>query len=219
MPSELAAPTMSGHSNVLEELTHVGRLLYQRAWVLGTSGNFSAVLSRDPLVLAITASGIHKGDLTAGDFVTVDSNGTPKESTKPPSAETAVHITIIQETAARAVLHTHSVWSALLTDSLGDADGLLIEGFEMLKGLSGVPTHNHREWLPILENSQDYGILSHEIKDVLRKNPHVHGILLRRHGLYTWGADVAEARRHVEIFEYLLEVQGRKQLARGIAGG
>jgi methylthioribulose-1-phosphate dehydratase len=186
------------NSKVIEELATTGRLFYQRAWVLGTSGNFSAVVSVDPLALAITASGIHKGELTADDFLTVDSNGIPRESTKAPSAETALHLTIVRETGARAVLHTHSVWSALLTD-LEDADGISIEGFEMLKGLSGVHTHEHREWLPILENSQDYGALSGQLKVVLKNDPDIHAILLRRHGLYTWGRDVPEARRHVEV--------------------
>ena len=35
------------------------------------------------------------------------------------------------------------------------AGGLAIEGYEMLKGLDGVPTHEHREWLPIVDNDQD----------------------------------------------------------------
>jgi methylthioribulose-1-phosphate dehydratase len=34
-------------------------------------------------------------------------------------------------------------------------------------------------------------------------------LLLRGHGLYTWGSDLAEAKRHVEILEFLLEVVGR----------
>jgi len=37
----------------------------------------------------------------------------------------------------------------------------------------------------------------------------VHGFLLRRHGLYTWGEDLAQAKRHLEILEFLLEVIGR----------
>jgi methylthioribulose-1-phosphate dehydratase len=43
----------------------------------------------------------------------------------------------------------------------------------------------------------------------LRTRPDVHGFLVLRHGLYTWGRSVAEARRHVEIFEFLLEVLWR----------
>jgi methylthioribulose-1-phosphate dehydratase len=32
---------------------------------------------------------------------------------------------------------------------------------------------------------------------------------VQQHGLYTWGRDLNEARRHVEILEFLLEVTGR----------
>ncbi len=41
-------------------------------------------------------------------------------------------------------------------------------------------------------------------------DPLRHGFLIRRHGLYTWGRDVHEARRHVEIYEFLFEVLGRR---------
>ena len=80
----------------------------------------------------------------------------------------------------------------------------------MLKGLDGVTTHEHREWLPILENDQDMARLRRAVAAVARAtHPDAHGFLLRRHGLYTWGRDLAEAERHVEILEFLLEVIGR----------
>ena len=44
---------------------------------------------------------------------------------------------------------------------------------------------------------------------MLGQHPEAHGFLLRRHGLYTWGEDVAQAKRHLEIVEFLLEVVGR----------
>jgi methylthioribulose-1-phosphate dehydratase len=80
----------------------------------------------------------------------------------------------------------------------------------MLKGLEGVKTHNHSEWLPILENSQDIPALAGNVETVLRRYSESHGFLLRAHGLYTWGEDVAQARRHVEILEFLLEVLARR---------
>src|SRR5207247_10533029 len=76
----------------------------------------------------------------------------------------------------------------------------------------GVSTHEHREWLPILENSQDMEELAGETKRMLGHNPQVHGFLIRRHGMYTWGKDLAEAGRHVEILEFLLESVGRRQM-------
>jgi methylthioribulose-1-phosphate dehydratase len=120
-------------------------------------------------------------------------------------------LAIVRVRGARAVLHTHSVWSTILSEAGASAGGVGIAGYEMLKGLAGVKTHEHREWLPIIENSQDMPALALAVEQALRQHPLAHGFLLRGHGLYTWGRDLAEARRHVEILEFLLEVIGRTQ--------
>lgn len=191
-------------------LAGIGRIFYEKNWVLGTSGNFSAVVSRDPFVLMITASGVNKGELSSRDFLCLNADNGLIAGSGKPSAETSIHKAIIQERGAGAILHTHSVWATLLSDLYGPAGGFLIEGYEMLKGLSGVQTHEHREWLPILANSQDYVVLSGQVVGLLRSRPEIHGILLQGHGLYTWGAHIQEARRHVEILEFLMAVSGTK---------
>jgi methylthioribulose-1-phosphate dehydratase len=196
-------------SKLAVSLAEIARGFYSRGWNLGTSGNFSAVLQEEPLRLAITASGLDKGALTENDFLQIDESGNVLEGNGRPSAETSLHLSIVRRRKANAVLHTHSVWSAIISEAYGDAGGLTIEGFEMLKGLEGIRTHEEKEWLPILENSQDYDTLSRRVEEVLGENPNAHGFLLRRHGLYTWGVDLAAAKRHVEIFEFLLEVMGR----------
>ena len=89
------------------------------------------------------------------------------------------------------------------------AAGIAIEGYEMLKGLEGVPTHAHREWIPILENDQDMIRLSGRVRRLLAEHPACHAFLLHRHGLYTWGQTLEQAVRHVEIVEFLLEAVGR----------
>lgn len=196
-------------SRIAEELACVGRGFYERGWVLGTSGNFSAVLGRDPLRLAITSSSVDKGALAAEHILQVDSEGSVLEGTGRPSAETLLHLAVVRLRGAGAVLHTHSVWSNILSDAYSTDGGLSIEGYEMLKGLEGISTHEHREWIPIIENSQDMSGLAGAVEETLKQHPHSHGFLLRRHGLYTWGKDLAEAKRHVEILEFLLEVLGR----------
>ena len=45
-------------------LAETGRNLHGRGWALGTSGNFSAVLTPDPLRLLISRSGVDKGEIT-----------------------------------------------------------------------------------------------------------------------------------------------------------
>jgi methylthioribulose-1-phosphate dehydratase len=187
------------------ELANVGSGFYGRGWVLGTSGNFSAVFWSDPLRLVITSSGVDKGNLSAEHFLEIDETGDVVRGNYKPSAEMLLHLQIVRARGAGAVLHTHSVWSTVLSDVCAPDGGLAIEGYEMLKGLSGVQTHEHREWLPLIENSQSMVSLAETVSNVLEQHPVAHGFLLKRHGLYTWGADVAEAKRHVEILEFLME--------------
>lgn len=186
-------------------MAEVGREFHVRGWVLGTSGNFSAVLHREPLWLAITSTGSDKGHLSVGQILELDETLTVFRGEGRPSAETALHLAIVRGRQAGAVLHTHSVWSTVLSGWQASKGGVAIEGYEMLKGLEGIHTHKHREWLPIVENSQDMHELAQGISQTLEENPSAHGFLLRGHGLYTWGADLAEAKRHVEIFEFLME--------------
>lgn len=201
-------------------LSDAGRSFYARGWALGTSGNFSAVLSREPLCLVITPSGADKGALRPEHFLAIEGAAGVLRGRGKPSAEALLHLAIAQHTGAGAVLHTHSVWSTSLSQQFATDGGVGIEDYEMLKGLSGVATHQHREWLPILENSQDMAALAREVERTLARYPDSHGFLLRGHGLYTWGSDVAEARRHVEILEFLLEVVGRtRAAASGAAAG
>jgi len=103
----------------------------------------------------------------------------------------------------------------MVSEVYADAGGLWIEGYEMLKGLEGVESHSHREWLPILENDQDMTRLAAVVEARLAQYPNVHGFLLRRHGLYTWGEGLEQAKRHLEILEFLLEVVGRTSTVSG----
>ena len=220
-----------------EQLVRAGRRFDHRGWVLGTSGNFSAVIDRDPLRLAITSSGTFKGELGIDQILEMDERGATiehghsKARGAPPhslsrgdlrraraagaraSAEALLHLEIVRVRGAGAVLHTHSIWSTLLSERHAAARGFAIEGYEMLKGLEGVRTHEHREWLPIVENDQDMARLSGVVRGVLDEHPDAHGFLLRGHGLYTWGADLPQAVRHVEILEFLLEVVGEKLIS------
>ena len=215
-------------ADVASQLARIGRRLYARGWALGTSGNFSAVVSRTPLRLAITASSVQKRDLGAGhvlqcdehgavvgskagrpDFVGRASSGRRSLARRRPSAETLLHIEIARRRHAGAILHTHSVWTTVLSDLHAAEGGFAIEGYEMLKGLTGVTSHEHREWIPIIDNDQDMPRLARRVGDTLDALAGAHAFLLRRHGLYTWGDTLEEAERHVEILEFLFEALGR----------
>ena len=181
---------------------------------MGTSSNYSVVLGREPLELLVTASGKDKGRLEEADFVQVNADGAPTFDGQPKSsAETLLHVVLAQQPDVGAVLHTHSVWSTVLSQAHYEQGALEIRDFEMLKGLEGVQTHQHKEWVRIFDNTQDIPSLAKTVATELQE-PDTrlqHGFLIRQHGLYTWGRDLFEARRHLEVFEFLFECLVRQR--------
>jgi methylthioribulose-1-phosphate dehydratase len=191
-------------------LVAVARGFHARGWLLGTSGNLSAVVQREPLRLAMSPSGVDKGELRPEQLLSIDENAhIVSAHDGKPSDESLLHLRIVKDRGAAAVLHTHSVWNTILSDLFASEGGVTIEGYEMLKGLQGVHTHEHTEFLPIIENSQDMHALADRVSQTLDQHKEAHGLLLRRHGLYSWGQTLAEAKRHIEILEFLLETMGR----------
>lgn len=214
LPKSLVWRHPSSMSDNFQELASrlaaIAKGFHARGWLLGTSGNLSAVVQREPLRLAMSPSGVDKGELRPDQILTIDEHAriVNADSGKP-SDESLLHIRIAKERGAGAVLHTHSVWNTILSDLYASDGGVSIEGYEMLKGLQGVHTHQHSEWLPIIDNSQDMATLAESIAQTLNEHKNAHGFLLRRHGLYSWGETLAQAQRHVEILEFLLETMGR----------
>ena len=110
------------------------------------------------------------------------------------------------------MLHTHSVWGTLLSDIFASAGGFHVEGYEMLKGLTGVKTARTPRVRADLRQHAGHRRPGPPAEKRLLDPIHTltYGFLIRRHGLYTWGRDVDQARQHVEIFEFLFEVVGRR---------
>jgi methylthioribulose-1-phosphate dehydratase len=202
-------------TEIASSLAAVAKGFHARGWLLGTSGNLSAVVQREPLRLAMSPSGVDKGELKPEQLLAIDENARVVSGhSGKPSDETLLHLRIVKERGAGAVLHTHSVWNTILSDLHTAEGGVAIEGYEMLKGLQGVRTHDHSEWLPIVENSQDMPALAETIAQTLNEHKAAHGFLVKRHGLYSWGETLAQAKRHIEIFEFLLETMGRTMALR-----
>jgi methylthioribulose-1-phosphate dehydratase len=170
-------------------------------------------------------SGVDKGSVVAEALILVDGQGSVLQGDGRASAETKLHLEIVQCTGAGAVLHTHSQAGTLLSalhdpaasgrdapDPSGQ-QGVAYLGhrdLEMLKGLAGITTHDCVVNVPVLSNDQDLMRLSQRASPQLKEAP--QGILIAGHGLYAWGRDLNEAVRHLEIHEFLLEQQWRRLL-------
>ena len=90
------------------ELCRVGRSLYARGYVHGTTGNLSARLSDGFLVTATDAC---LGDLEPDALVKVDVSGTPVAGRLQPSKTLALHRAIYAAAPeAGCIVHTHSAY-------------------------------------------------------------------------------------------------------------
>lgn len=178
------------------------RQWHLRGWSQATSTNYSF---REPGATGffISRSGVDKSRFSPRDLMRVNAEGIPEDTEGRPSAETPIHAFLYEHAHINVVLHTHSVAATVL--SLRAGSGLYFEGLEMLKAIRGTMTHATGVMLPVFENTQDMQDLVRTLRG--RSITAGYGFLLAGHGLYAWGRDLQEAKRHVEAFEFLLECQ------------
>ena len=189
-----------------KQIVEAGRDFSQKGWTPATSSNFSMRLSAERI--AVTVSGRDKGLLTPDDVMVCDLHGKAVDTDARPSAETLLHCQIYARyPSVGAVLHTHSL-AQTLASRLWAADGFVpLAGYELLKAFSGYDTHDACMQLPVFQNSQDMGALAQLIAPHLNAPLATHGYLIDGHGIYTWGKDMLEARRHLDAFEFLLSCE------------
>lgn len=188
-----------------QQIVDAGRFLYGRGWSPATSSNYSTRLS--PSEALLTVSGKHKGQLGVDDVLATDLSGNSLEPGKKPSAETLLHTQLYRWRAEiGAVLHTHSV-NATVLSRLTTEDFIEFEDYELQKAFSGISTHESRVRVPIFDNDQDIARLAAKVQPWLDAHPDCVGYLIRGHGLYTWGAQMSDALRQIEAFEFLFECE------------
>lgn len=193
-----------------EALVDTIQQIHRRGWCEGTGGNFSLVMQASPCLLLMAPSGVDKGGVTTDMLIEVDAQGEVTMGDGRASAETRLHLDIVKRCRAGAVLHTHSTNATLLSRRHQNAGKIIFEGWEMLKGLAGITTHETSVELPVVANNQDMHHLSDSVQHLLPNA--AHGFLVAGHGLYAWGKNLKEAKRHLEILEFLLEVEWKQQI-------
>lgn len=188
---------------VATAIVAAGRRLDALGLVPATAGNFSIRL--DARHAAITASGCHKGFLTADDVLAVDLDGAVQGATRRrASAETLLHCGIYRRfPEAGAVLHGHSIANRVLSRAGGET--ITLAGYELLKAFPGLPTHEAEVALPVVPNDQDIARMQRGLDrlwDGLAAIP--PGYLIRGHGAYVWAPDMPTALARLEALEFML---------------
>lgn len=184
-------------------IADTGRELAALGWTPATSSNFSMRL--DAQHLAVTISGRDKGRLGGEDVMVVDLDGRAVATDARPSAETLLHTQIYRRfPQANAVLHTHSRAQTVASRFFAASGLIRFEGWELQKAISGYTTHESTLDLPVFPNAQDMNVLARQVDAWLDAGKPLSGYLIDGHGIYTWGRDMQETRRHLEAFEFLL---------------
>ncbi|PTU31686.1 methylthioribulose 1-phosphate dehydratase [Stenotrophobium rhamnosiphilum] len=186
-----------------QAMIEAGRMFHSRGWVPATGGNFSVKLSSDQVL--ITASGWHKGELAADGFLVAGLDGKPLDATRKASYETLLHMQLYQhDSKIGAALHTHSIANTVLSRRHSK---IRLAGYELLKLLPGINTHDAEVSVPVFANDQDIARLAAHVDEHMKQHPETPAYLIAGHGLYAWGANVAQARHRVEALEFMFECE------------
>ncbi|KZC20275.1 MULTISPECIES: methylthioribulose 1-phosphate dehydratase [Rhodanobacter] len=200
LPAAILASVFEQRADAIAE---AARELSAMGWTPATSSNFS--MRVDASHAAITISGRHKGKLGRDDIMLIDLDGEPVGTDARPSAETALHTQVYRRwPEMNVVLHTHSRTQSVAS-RLFAADGMVrLQGWELQKAISGCHTHESTLEIPVFPNTQHMPELVARVAAWLDAGKPLHAYLIDGHGIYTWGRDMAETRRHLEALEFLL---------------
>lgn len=179
-----------------ELLTEYGRRMSRAGLSVGTSGNLSIYVPEEGLI-AITPSGLDYEATTPADIVVMDLDAHVVEGERKPSSEWALHAKFYQRhPAARAVVHTHSMYCTTLA-----CLGKPLEAVHYAIGAAGaarVPVAPYR-----LFGSPELAEAAVEACGDGK------AVLLANHGLVAWEGSLPKAFSLSRDLEFTAELQWR----------
>ncbi len=194
----------------MKKLAQLVRVMNGQGHNPATSGNYSLRSKTSPEIALVSESGIDKSRFSEDNFLplfyqTRTMHESVAHSNRKSSDETDIHLSLYQITDANCVLHSHLLDSLLFADLFQGKEFAQIKGLELLKGFRNIKTHELEINIPIFDNTQDIAGLAEIIKPAILSQKNNYGLLLRGHGIYVWGHSVEEAKRHLEVFEYIFK--------------
>jgi L-fuculose-phosphate aldolase len=173
-------------------IVKVCRRLYEHGLVAGPDGNVSVRLENGSIL--VTPSGLSKCDVTVGDLIAVDLDGTVVAGTHAPSSELRMHLRIYQRRAdARAIVHAHPPV----------ATGFAVAGYsfmapvlpEVILQMGTVPLVRYATpgTDALADNFEPY-LADHD------------AFLMANHGATTIGATVEQAHQRMESLEHAAKI-------------
>jgi L-fuculose-phosphate aldolase len=160
--------------------------------VIGTAGNVSA---RDGDKIVITPSGRRFDAVRPEELCVVGLAGQPLDLPLRPSSEVPMHLAAYQQTAAGAVVHTHSMFATAVATSCPE-----LPAIHYTIGFLGGPVR--------VVPYATFG--TRELADGLRAAlADRHVALLQNHGAVAVGRDVEQAYERARLLEWLAQLYYR----------
>ncbi len=177
---------------VLSDVIHVGKRMYDRGYVASNDGNLSVRLSEDRLL--ITMTGVSKGFLDPDKFVVVDYDGAVISGSHEPSSEMKMHLMVYRERSdVHAVAHAHPPASTgFSVAGVNLPDNLLPE---VIVSLGHVPIapYGTPGTMELVESLREY------VREY-------DAVLLENHGALTLGPDIVAAYHKMETMEHCARI-------------
>lgn len=207
MGSDTNARYIPDEADARKNIVELCKLLYDQGFMAGTAGGMSV---KDGGVIYITPSGVQKERMRANDMTMFDTEKQqyierPDQIYKP-SACVPLFKALHQHVDAGACIHTHSINAVLIT--LLFKEEFRISNIENIKAIPkytepGNLKNTDTVRIPIIDNRHHEEELEETLIETLRKNPGAPAILVRRHGVFTWGSNVWKAKVIHEALDYL----------------
>lgn len=194
--------------SALHALCEAGAEYYRRGWMLATAGNLSVRDAVHAERYWVTASGGHKGRLRAPeDFIRFELGmRDPSPADRKSSAETVVHdLLYAAHPEIGAIHHVHAPRGTLVSRAIGEGMVWRIEGLEYIKAL-GFWGEDDVVEVPVVKNHAHIPALAEAVVEAAARDLRVPAVLVEGHGVYAWGANGAEAQRHIEAIEFLADI-------------
>lgn len=177
---------------IKEEITAIGKRMYERGYVASNDGNISVRISSDEIL--ITPTGVSKGFMQPGDMVRVALDGTVLSRLRQPSSELGMHLFIYNHRPnVQSVCHAHTPYATAFAASGKEINACLLP--EMIYTLGRVPLIDYGT--PGTEEL--YTGLSGYITDY-------DAFLLANHGVVTVGTSLIEAYHKMETVEHTAHI-------------
>lgn len=173
------------------EIVRIGRLMYERGYVVSSDGNISVRLDDDRIVATPTM--MSKGRMSEDSLAVVDIEGRPLNERRA-SSELAMHLLIYRERAeVRAVCHAHPPHGTAFAVAGLAIDQPILS--EVILALGCVPLAEY--------GTPSTSELTEAMQPLVK---HHNALLMANHGAVAYGADLWQAFDRLETLEHTARI-------------